>query len=479
MTQDRLSSLFLKTFGFPPLRVDALPASGSRRRYFRLVSEGRSAIGVIGTDLRENAAFVGLSRHFASKGLNVPAVYAVDDDGYCYLQEDLGDLSLFDAVSSGRKAGKYSADEEALLTEAMAALPKLQFEGAKGLDGKLLYPAPRFDGSLVDFDLNYFKYCFLKPSGTEFDEYALQKDFDLLRSDLTEGASCDTFLYRDFQSRNVMVRDSRPWFIDFQGGRFGPVYYDVASFVWQARARYPDDLKDRLIDAYLQALGEYRSLSREEFMSNLRLFVLFRQLQVLAAYGFRGNFERKRHFIESIPPAIESLKKLISNPFPRYPYLMSVLGDMVGEYGKNETQPSDLSGDGLLVEVFSFSYKKEIPSDPSGNGGGYVFDCRGLPNPGREMAFRCFDGGDAPVKEWLDSKNEVAEFLDAAFALVSPHVRCFVERGFSHLQVAFGCTGGQHRSVYCADALAQRIKLACPEVTVKVRHIERGRETIL
>ena len=496
-----LASLFKQHTGAAPVYSVALTGSASHRRYFRLTGpDGRTLIGVEGTDADENRAFLTIDRHFASKGINVPKVVA--EDGLCYLQEDLGSTVLYDALASGRASGNYSADEVALLRKTLAALPKIQVEGARGLDFSVCYPQPSFDGRMVDFDLNYFKYDFLKLSGLEFNEVSLQDDFDRLRADLLAEPS-DTFLYRDFNARNVMLVGGEPYFIDFQGGRRGPVYYDVASFLWQARARYPEALREELLQVYLEALRTYGPVDEAHFRDRLRLFILFRMLQVLGCYGYRGLWERNQSFIDSIPPALEIVKSLL--PLKEYPYLSQVLTELcrgalspegvlfpkpsaIGDCsvpptasggplplmcprvgtGLGNNTPS--SGSSLTVTVYSFSYKKGIPEDTSGNGGGYVFDCRSVHNPGKYERFKQLTGLDAPVIEFLEEDGEILRFLDHVYALVDAHVERFLSRGFTHLQVSFGCTGGQHRSAYSAQHLAEHLVANYP---VKVHLIHR------
>lgn len=492
-----LESLFKNHFGRAPQRVQALCGSASHRRYFRLWGDGFSVIGVEGTDPDENRAFITLDRHFASKGIQVPSVLA--EEGLCYLQEDLGGDSLFDVAVAG---GRYDED---LLCATMAALPKIQVEGARGLDWSVCYPQPSFDGRMVDFDLNYFKYDYLKLTGAEFNEIRLQEDFDSLKADLLAEPS-DTFLYRDFNARNVMVKDGEPWFIDFQGGRRGPVYYDVASFVWQAKAAYPAALREKLVCAYMDALKAYMPVDEKHFRECLRLFVLFRQLQVLGAYGFRGLWEGKPYFRESIPYALRNLRELL--PFPQYPYLSEVLSALAAPGGTDTPEPmatlgrvrgrgpqqvlvehGELGGtrsvakqgsgtcippdnSQLIVTIYSFSFKKGIPEDASGNGGGYVFDCRGTHNPGKYEEYKQLTGLDRPVIDFLEKDGEILRFLEGVYSLVDHHVRRFQERGFTHLQVSFGCTGGQHRSVYCAEHLAAHL---VKEFGVKVHLIHRER----
>lgn len=467
----RLSSLYSKYFGCCPETVSAITGSASNRSYYRLVSEAGRCIGVIGTDREENNAFVTLARHFSSKGIPVPEIYSVSDDGMVYIQEDLGGISLYDLLLSARK-GQTSWDEvEALLCRTMSLLPKIQYEGAEGLDFSICYPQPSFDRQNVMFDLNYFKYCFLKATGLEFNEVLLQQDFERLADDLLLHDT-DTFMYRDFNVRNVMVKEGSPYFIDFQGGRRGPVCYDVASFVWQARAAYDDDLKEKLVQSYVDALTAYAEVHRDTFKADLKLFRLFRLLQVLGAYGFRGWTEHKAAFVVSIPSAISNLKELLSElPLDSYPYLMQVLKQLVRLPRFN--QSSD--GDGVLeVRVSSFSFKKGVPYDPSGNGGGYVFDCRSIHNPGRYEPYKKLTGMDEPVIRFLEDDGEIIGFLEHVYGVVDPHVATYAKRGFTSLMVSFGCTGGQHRSVYCAEHLAAHLSELYPDIRVRLIHREQG-----
>ena len=467
----RLSSLYSKYFGCCPETVSAITGSASNRSYYRLVSEAGRCIGVIGTDREENNAFVTLARHFSSKGIPVPEIYSVSDDGMVYIQEDLGGISLYDLLLSARK-GQTSWDEvEALLCRTMSLLPKIQYEGAEGLDFSICYPQPSFDRQNVMFDLNYFKYCFLKATGLEFNEVLLQQDFERLADDLLLHDT-DTFMYRDFNVRNVMVKEGSPYFIDFQGGRRGPVCYDVASFVWQARAAYDDDLKEKLVQSYVDALTAYAEVHRDTFKADLKLFRLFRLLQVLGTYGFRGWTEHKAAFVVSIPSAISNLKELLSElPSDSYPYLMQVLKQLVRLPRFNQST----DGDGVLeVRVSSFSFKKGVPYDPSGNGGGYVFDCRSIHNPGRYEPYKKLTGMDEPVIRFLEDDGEIIGFLEHVYGVVDPHVATYAKRGFTSLMVSFGCTGGQHRSVYCAEHLAAHLSELYPDIRVRLIHREQG-----
>ena len=470
---EALKNLFESYSGRPAKDCVELTSSGSNRRYFRLTGGNLSIVGVIGTNKAENNAFVSISRHFIEKGIRVPRVLAVSEDGMRYIQEDLGDDMLYNMVAQGRDSGVYSSYERALLVKTIEQLPKIQFRGGEGMDWKVCFPEPAFNERMVMFDLNYFKYCFLKATGLDFDEVRLQEDFERLRDDLM-GDMGETFMYRDFQARNVMVKDGEPYFIDFQGGRRGPVYYDVASFVWQARSRFPEDLRNELVEAYLRALKGYTEVDENEFHTRLRLLVLFRTIQVLGAYGFRGFFEKKPHFLASVPYALSNLRKLLKTPFSDYPYLNEVLTKLT-----TLRQLNDVAEDKRLkVSITSFAYKKGIPVDPTGNGGGYVFDCRSINNPGKYEHYRQFTGLDAEVIKFIQDDGEADKFLQHVYELVDPHVKRFIERKFTNLQVCFGCTGGQHRSVYCAEHLAEHLS-AKYDIKVTVTHRELDIEKIL
>ncbi len=496
---EEIKQLFARTYGVWPLEVTAITGAGSNRLYYRLKHpDGTSVIGVKGTSREENHAFIYLARHFAEKRLPVPSIIAVSGDEMCYLQQDLGAVSLYDVLRSGREAGgRYSLKQQKLLVETIRQLPSIQFAGAQDMDWSICYPQPEFNEVNVVFDLNYFKYCFLKPSGLDFHELKLENDFHLFAKDLVE-ETVDTFMYRDFQARNVMLVDGKPAFIDFQGGRKGPYYYDLASFLWQASAIYPDKLKRRLALEYYDALKKYIEVpSKRHFADRLSLFVLFRTLQVLGAYGFRGYFERKKHFIDSIPHAIANLGKILDiKRFP-YPYLISVLRQLtllpafvqqeqankvkVDDNNVDKTQqqygPASFSkydGKGpLVVRVFSFSYRKGIPKDTSGNGGGYVFDCRSTHNPGRYEQYKQLNGLDEPVISFLEEDGEILTFLESVYKLADAHVTRYIQRGFTSLMFAFGCTGGRHRSVYSAQHLAEHIHEKFG-IEVRVCHREMG-----
>ncbi len=532
---NRLKKLYEQWAGKQPAHIVRMAGAGSNREYYRIVSEeGESVIGVIGTSKEENHAFITLTRHFADAALPVPKVLGVGDDEMCYLLTDLGDMALFDALAAGRKAGgNYNEAEVELLKRAMRLLPKIQVAGARNLDFSVCYPQPEFDETNVMFDLNYFKYCFLKPSGVDFHELRLEEDFRKMAKDLT-GDKGNYFMYRDFQARNIMLdEDGNPYLIDYQGGRKGPFYYDVASFLWQASARYPDSLRKELIKEYYSVLSQYTDVPEQDaFMQRLNLFVFFRTLQVLGAYGYRGYFERKKHFIDSIPPALDNLRALLQNEMP-YPHLVEVLKGLVKNakaplsspegdtcplqhdvrsfssalnntsdntlsasnsstcqlvnsstrqlVNSSTSQPQNLKTSkppALTVRVFSFSYKKGIPEDTSGNGGGYVFDCRSTHNPGRYEPYKQLTGLDQPVIQFLEDDGEISVFLESVYKLADAHVERYMQRGFTDLMFSFGCTGGQHRSVYSAQHLAEHLNEKYG-IEVKLCHREQGISRVL
>lgn len=506
----KLKQLYVSWKGEEPVTIEQLPGAGSNRVYYRFFdAKGETVIGVVGTSPEENHAFVYLAGHFTKRKLPVPSVLAVSDDEMRYLQTDLGNNSLFSAISGGRNAGgRYNLNEQELLKRTIRQLPNLQIRGARGLDFSQCYPQEAMDVDSVLFDLNYFKYCFLKATGLDFHELKLEAAFRLFAQDLTHdpySENCESFLYRDFQARNIMLdRDGNPHFIDFQGGRRGPYYYDLASFLWQASAKYPQKLRAELIKEYYTSLSQYTEVpSERDFNSRLTLFVLFRTLQVLGAYGFRGYFERKQHFIDSIPPAMENLRELLKDEgnFP-YPYLIDVLKRLVQlpQFAPKEETPisradgykitdtnvydahpkdgpatfSKYDGKGpLVVRVFSFSYRKGIPEDESGNGGGYVFDCRSTHNPGRYEPYKKLTGLDEPVIRFLEDDGEISVFLESVYKLADAHVERYIQRGFTSLMFSFGCTGGQHRSVYSAQHLAEHIYNKYG-IEVQVTHREQG-----
>lgn len=447
---EKLKELYIKTYGVEPQSVVRLSGDGSNRVYYRMTG-CESVMGAVGTSVEENRAFVALSKSLHDVGVAAPQVIALSDDGLCYLQDDLGDTTLYASMASAREKGVFEVDDVGLLCRVMAELPKIQFGVARCFDFSLCYPVSDFNERTIMWDLNYFKYCFLKGVGVEFNENRLEDEFveltNLLLSD-----NDNVFLYRDFQSRNVMLKDGNPYFIDFQGGRRGPVYYDVASFVGQARAKYPDSVVESMLDAYLDALACYKDVDREHFVKMLQLFRVFRLLQNLGTYGYRGLFERKKAFVESIPAALEQLRGLLDGLQGEFSYIRSIIGEIAA-------LPIFVRSDAkeLTVDVMSFSYRRGIPDDTSGNGGGFVFDCRAIHNPGRYEPYKKLTGMDEPVIKFLETESDIASFLENAYALVDNMVDTYKKRGFTHVQVCCGCTGGQHRSVYSAEHIARHV----------------------
>ncbi|MDY5652080.1 MAG: RNase adapter RapZ [Paludibacteraceae bacterium] len=466
---------------------------GSNRIYTRETDEtGKTIIRVVGTNRDENRAFIYMSRHFSQLGLPVPKVLWVSEDEMSYTQEDLGDTLLFDAIKHGRETGNFNEAERTLLERTLRALAHIQIEGARDFDWSKCFPIPAMDERSIRWDLNYFKYCFLKGTKIEFSEPKLEDDFDRLVFNLlareSSGLSTfdfqlSTFLYRDFQSRNVMIKEGKPYFIDFQGGRKGPTQYDVASFLWQAKANIPASLREELIDAYLDELEKIEIsthhspiTNRDSWKESLKHFVLLRTLQVLGAYGYRGYFERKPHFLESIPNALINLEEIFTqNPElqQEYPTLFLLSKYLPRTTVKRRSTDGQSQCQALVVTIYSFSFKRGIPADESGNGGGYVFDCRSTHNPGKYDEYKALTGLDQPVIDFLEKDGEILTFLNSVYALVDHHVERFLERGFDHLQVAFGCTGGQHRSVYCAEHLALHLK---EKYNIHIHLIHRERD---
>jgi aminoglycoside/choline kinase family phosphotransferase len=384
---------------------------GSNRHYYREVdAQGKTYIRVEGTNKEENSAFIYLSQHFASKGLPVPQVYWVSEDEMTYTQEDLGDLLLFDAIRHGRETGEFSVEEKDLLARTLRALAHIQIKGAEDVDWSYCFPVPAMDERSIRWDLNYFKYCFLKGTKIEFSEPLLEDEFDRLTA-LLLAQPADSFLYRDCQSRNVMIKDGQPFFIDFQGGRRGPTQYDVASFLWQAKANIPAALREELIELYLNELQSLLpSLDKQAWKDALPHFVLFRTLQVLGAYGYRGFFERKQHFIQSIPNALRNLRAVLECVGDDYPYLCTIASQLASTI-LSDTTADKISQNlpapnAMLVTVYSFSFKKGLPVDESGNWGGYIFDCRSTHNPGKYEQYKQLTGLDQPVIDFLEQDGE-------------------------------------------------------------------------
>jgi len=447
-----------------------LPPSGSYREYCRLENSKRSVIGAFNADVKENTAFLSFTSHFRKKGLPVPDIFAVSSDLNKYLLEDLGNVTLFDFLSETRETEGFSETIVAEYRKVLKVLPKIQIAGGKDLDYSVCYPREAFDKQSMMWDLNYFKYYFLKLAKIPFDEQALEDDFQAF-SDYLLSAPSDYFLYRDFQSRNVMLKDGGVHFIDYQGGRRGALQYDLASLLYDGKADIPQEIRTQLFKFYIEELKNFIPVNESEFTSYFNGFVLIRIMQAMGAYGFRGFYEKKEHFLKSIPFAINNLQNLLPElNFPvEIPELVNVLQLLTQSESLKEI--GQVSSN-LSVRITSFSYKKGIPSDPSGNGGGFVFDCRALNNPGRYAEFKPLTGRDLKVQQFIEQNSEMKLFLKPVETLVAQSVKNYLERGFSHLSVNFGCTGGQHRSVYAAEKLAAWLRNNFP-VNVVLVHREQ------
>src|SRR6266851_1215303 len=471
MSLDVLKKLFEQHFQAPPERVQPLQGElgGSGRKIIRFSNEKHHAIGILYGVREENAAFLAFSKHFRRHGLPVPEIYAEDLSHGAYLEEDLGDTTLFEFLSNNRTGENIAPQAVEAYRKVVAVLPRFQVEAGRDLNYDVCYPRDSFDRQSISWDLNYFKYYFLRLAGIPFNEQALEDDFDRLTNFLLT-APRDYFMYRDFQSRNIMLRDGQPFFLDYQGGRKGALQYDIASLLYDAKADLPPELREQLLNLYVEELNEYTDVKREAFLHHYYSYVYVRILQALGAYGFRGFYERKAHFLQSVPYALKNLRWLSHNvKLPiALPTLMEAFNSMLAS---EKLQALASEADNLTVRIFSFSFHRGMPKDESGNGGGFVFDGRSLPNPGREERFKLLTGKDAPVIDFLNQQETVHQFLASVYSLVDASVSEYQRRGFKSLMVSFGCTGGQHRSVYLAEQLAKRLR-ARNGVEVVVRHRE-------
>ncbi len=473
--QGPMTRLFERRFGTEPSSVLEIGADGSNRTYYRLIGPAmETAVGAYGPDEDENRAFISYTRSFHAAGFPVPELYGHDEAAGVWLLEDLGDTTLFDALVSARQ--REDADFPSAMIpvyrRVLEVLPRFQVQGAKVIDFGVAYPRAAFDKQSIRWDLNYFKYHFLKLAHIPFNEQSLEQDFGTLTWFLLQ-ADTEHFLYRDFQSRNIMLREGEPYFIDYQGGRKGAVHYDVASLLYDAKAGLPDSVRSSLIGHYLDALSEHLPLDRAVFLDHFNGYVIIRILQALGAYGYRGFYERKPRFLQSVPFAARNLAVLLDRGLPvEVPELETVLGRIVDRYAAEWGEAEE---PGLTVRITSFSYKHGYPADAGGHGGGFVFDCRGLPNPGRQIEFSDQSGLDRSVITFLESREEPQMFWRGVRQIVEAQVEEYLRRGFTSLAVSFGCTGGQHRSVYLAERLAHHLAEVFPQVNIRVEHRERDR----
>ncbi len=471
MSIDVLKRLFEAHFREPAQRVLPLQGElgGSGRQIIRLAGSRSTAIGILYNVREENLAFLEFSRHFRRHGLPVPEIYGDAIDLGAYLEEDFGDTTLFHFLTKNRSGASVAPAVTDVYRKVVETLPRFQIEAGRDLDYSVCYPRGSFDRQSIVWDLNYFKYYFLRLSGIGFNEQSLEDDFERL-TDFLLTADRDYFLYRDFQSRNIMLHDGKPYFLDYQGGRKGALQYDLASLLFDAKADLPPDLRQQLLDHYLDCVTEYAEIDRETFLKHYYAYVYVRILQALGAYGFRGFYERKAHFLQSVPYALKNLRWLLHNvTLPiALPTLMSAFESMLGS---EKLFSIAKEADHLVVRINSFSFHRELPRDESGNGGGFIFDGRSLPNPGREEKFKELTGRDAPVIEYLNQQESVHQYLASVYSLVDASVANYQSRGFKNLMVSFGCTGGQHRSVFLAEQLAKRLR-SRNGLTVELHHIE-------
>jgi aminoglycoside/choline kinase family phosphotransferase len=473
-----IAELYKQWKGAEATSIDVLPQSGSERRYFRLHAslpdrqeENGSVIGTYGANIKENETFIYFSRHFKEKNLAIPEILAISDDFLFYLQEDLGDISLLNKL----EAEGFCNEVYGLFKKSLEALALLHVKGDEGLDYNNCLTTAEFGKQAIMADLLYFKYYFLDALRKPYDKQKLIDDFEALSNYLTH-TEYKYFMFRDFQSRNIMVKkDSSVHFIDYQGGMKGAPQYDVASMLWQARANLPVEWKNKLLHDYINSLEKIigQTVDRNVFSSQYNGYVLIRLLQVLGAYGFRGLFERKAQFLTSIPLALRNLKEFIQNQSIgiSVPEFRKVLDMCLADEIIQQFTPSQATEKTpLVVTINSFSYRNVIPEDKSGNGGGFVFDCRGILNPGRIESMKTKSGRDKEVIDFLEQQTQMPEFLNSIFDIVDITVEEYIKRNFESLVISFGCTGGQHRSVYAADELARHLRNKF-KVKIELRHL--------
>jgi aminoglycoside/choline kinase family phosphotransferase len=469
---ENIKELFASYTDSPVTGMEKIPQSGSNRIYFRITTGERSYIATYNDNVRENRTFVHFSRHFRERGCPVPEIYTVNESYTIYLQEDFGNVSLLNELE---RQGHHEPVYE-LFRQSLEQLARLQIRGDEGLDYSWTITSREFGKQAILSDLLYFKYYFLDTLQIPYDKEKLIDDFEGLSTYLTH-VDHKYFMFRDFQSRNIMVKEGRVHFIDFQGGMKGALQYDVASMLWQAKAELSDSWKDGLLDHYMDCVEKIlkKKIDRARFASQYNGYVLIRLLQVLGAYGFRGLFERKAHFLTSIPLALRNLAWFLQHKHVGIvlPEFERMLGLIVDEQVINRFEPLQADDDTpLIVHINSFSYRKGIPADERGNGGGFVFDCRGILNPGRIPEFKTQTGRDKEVKDFLEQQTRMPDFLNSAYNMVDIAVEDYIRRGFDSLMIGFGCTGGQHRSVYAADALARHLRNKF-NVKIDLHHVEQ------
>ncbi|MEO6818985.1 MAG: RNase adapter RapZ [Ginsengibacter sp.] len=452
---------------------EQLPKSGGDRIYFRITTADNSYIATYNENISENKTFLYLSAHFKSINANVPAIFDVHPDNKMYLQEDFGSASLLNKLEQFGES-EYVYD---LFKKSLKNLAWLQIKGAENFDTSFCLTSVEFGKQAILSDLLYFKYYFLDTLKIPYDKEKLLGDFDALSNYLTH-VEHKYFMFRDFQSRNICVKDNDVYFIDYQGGMNGALQYDVASILWQARANLSDKWKTSLLEFYMECVNDIleKPLDKSTFVSQYNGYVLIRLIQVLGAYGFRGLFERKAQFLTSIPLALNNLKWFLENKSMgiSLPAFENIMKEIVKDEVIDQFKPiqADDSTD-LVIRINSFSYLKSgYPEDTSSHGGGFVFDCRGLLNPGRFEEYKSLTGRNKPVIDFLEQQTKMPEFFNGICNVVDITVETYIKRNFSSLTINFGCTGGQHRSVYAADALARYLRNKY-HVKIELNHLEQ------
>jgi aminoglycoside/choline kinase family phosphotransferase len=465
-----ITGLFRKWSGHTPLTIKRLPDTASGRKYYRLQADNIAAMGVYNNNKRENQAFLYLSAHLKKYDVNVPAVYGTDIENGVYLIEDLGDNTLYSFIEKARDNKDFMEQAVNMYKKVVDNMPGIQVRASGDMDFSICYPRPEFDYQSIMWDLNYFKYYFLRLAGVTFNEQYLEEDFQSLAKYLLQ-ADCNYFLYRDFQSRNIMIKGGDLYFIDYQGGRRGALQYDLASLLFEAKIQLPAGLRQEILDHYIRVFSRIKSFNSEEFLKYYPSYILIRLMQAMGAYGLRGYYEHRSFFLRSIPHAVDNMDWLLHNHNIgiKIPALMDCLRQITGskeirEYGQERP--------GLTVSINSFSYiYGSVPQDNTGNGGGFIFDCRAMPNPGIYPQFSNMTGKDSEVIEFLEKKEEVIKFADNVYSIIEASINNYRKRNFANLMISFGCTGGRHRSVYFAEHIAKRIKDNF-NISIKIRHRE-------
>jgi len=473
-TNEAIKQLFASYSDATITSIDKLPQAGSERYYYRLHTNAGDFIATRGANVQENESFIYFSKHFHKKKLATPEIFCISADKVIYIQQDFGNVSLLNKLEEHG----YTDYVYSLFKQSLQQLAQLQVKGHEELDYKKCLTNESFGKEAIMADLLYFKYYFLDALRRPYDKQKLIRDFEALSNYLSH-TEYKFFMFRDFQSRNIMVTpDDNVHFIDYQGGMKGAPQYDVASLLWQARANLPDEWKQALLEDYINAFEKIvdEPVDREVFRSQYNGYVLIRLLQVLGAYGFRGLFERKAQFLTSIPQALKNLKWFVNNQnlgiaVPEFKKVLElcISDEVVEEFTPVQATPETP----LVVSVNSFSFiKTGYPKDETVNGGGFVFDMRGILNPGRFDEYKHLSGLDKPVKDFLEQQTKMPDFLNSVYSVIDISVEDYIKRGFEHLVINFGCTGGQHRSVYAAEAIARHLRNKF-KVKIKLEHTNR------